>query len=44
MIIIFYDGSRMVCETIEFSMDGSNIIADEYRTIPTVEVLKIVSA
>jgi len=43
MIIIFYDGSRMVCEKIEFSMDG-NIIADEYRTIPIADVLKIVAA
>ena len=42
MKIIFYDGSTLECNEIEFSSDGKNIIADEYRVISLIEVLRIV--
>lgn len=42
MTIIFYDGSKLDCNEIEFSTDGSNIIADQYRIVPLIEILRIV--
>ena len=44
MIIFLYDGSTLRCETVEFAFDGENLIADEYRIVPLLEVLRIVSA
>ena len=39
MIIIFYDGSTLECSEIEFGIDG--LIADGYRLIPLIEVLRV---
>lgn len=47
MIIIFYDGSRLECNEIEIAgegLTGMTLIADGYRIVPIVEVLRIVSA
>lgn len=42
MEIIMYDGSVLECNTIEF---GDNVlIADGYRIVPVIEVLRIVTA
>ena len=41
MTIIFYDGSRLGCNEIEFGIDG--LIVDGYRVVPLNHVLKIVS-
>lgn len=43
MVIIFYDGSRLECEEIEVSGDGINLIADGYRIVPLIEVLRIIT-
>ena len=43
MTIYLYDGSTLECNEIEFSSDGKSIIADEYRIISMLEVLRIVS-
>ena len=41
MTIIYYDGSTLHCEEIEFGMN--TIIADGIYVVPYVEVLRIVS-
>lgn len=41
MIITYYDGSTLTCSKIEFSGDGKNLIADDYRIVPLLEVLRI---
>ena len=43
MIIVYYDGSTLECERVEFSTDGKSLIADDYRLIPLVEVVRIIS-
>lgn len=43
MKIIFYDGSALECNSIEISGDGKNLIADEYRVVPLIEVLRIIA-
>ena len=42
MIIVMYDGSRLACNTVEFSCTGYNIIVDGCTTIPIIEVLRII--
>lgn len=42
MTIIYYDGSKLECNKIEISTDGKSIIADGYRIIPLLEVLRII--
>lgn len=42
MKIIFYDGSTLECTEIEFSSDGKNIIADQYRVIALIEIIRII--
>lgn len=41
MRIIMYDGSYLDCNEIEFGADG--LIADGYRIVPYLEVLRIVT-
>ena len=41
MIIYCYDGSYCECETIEFT--DKDIIVDECRILPIIEVVRIVS-
>ena len=41
MAIIMYAGSKLVCNEIEFG-DGC-IIADGYRIVPIIEILRIVT-
>lgn len=43
MIIVMYDGSLLACRKIEFSNVGNNIIIDDCRTIPIIEVLRVVA-
>ena len=43
MKIIFYDGSTLTCYEIEIGSDGNTIIADGYRIIKLLEVLRIVA-
>ena len=40
MRIYFDDGSKLDCTEIEFTMNG-NLIADEYRTVPLEEIIRI---
>ena len=44
MKIIYYDGSILECNTIEFSGDGKSLIADDYIIVPLIEVVRIVAA
>ena len=41
MRIYMNDGGKLDCTEIEIGMDG-NIFADEYRIVPTDEVVRIV--
>ena len=43
MIIVYYDGSTLECEAIEMCNDGKNLIVDDYRIVPLLEVVRIVS-
>lgn len=43
MIIVYYDGSTLECNTIEIADDGKTLIADECRIVPVTEVLRIVT-
>lgn len=42
MKVILYDGSILECSTIYF--EGNNIICDDYRIVPLMEVLRIEEA
>lgn len=42
MKVIFYDGSILECSTIYF--EDNNIICDDYRVIPFIEILRIEEA
>ena len=40
MVIVFYDGGRLYCNHIE--MTEKNMIADDCRIVPIIEVQRIV--
>lgn len=42
MKVIMYDGSILECSTVWF--EDNNIICDEYRVVPIIEVLRIEEA
>ena len=41
MTIIMYDGSRITCNEIYFA--DNEIIVDDYRAVPIIEVLRIIA-
>ncbi len=43
MRIIYYDGSKLDCESIEVVDDGKTLIADDIYIVPIAEVQRIVS-
>ena len=43
MVIIMYDGSRLTCNEIEFSNTDNAVIVDEYRIVPIIEILRIIT-
>lgn len=43
MVIIMYDGSRLECNEIEFSNTDNCVIADGYRIVPIIEILRIIT-
>jgi len=43
MIIVYYDGSTLECETIEMCNDGKNLIVDDYRIVPLIEIVRIIA-
>lgn len=42
MKIEFYDGSFMYCSKVEF-IEGNNIILDDVRIVPIIEIQRIVN-
>lgn len=42
MRIFTFDGGKLDCHSIEISTDARAIIADEYRLLPTDEVVRII--
>ena len=43
MIIAMYDGSRVACRKIEFSNVANKIIVDDCKTVPIIEILRIIT-
>ena len=43
MKVVYYDGSELDCESIEFIDDGKTLIVDDVYIVPIAEVLRIVS-
>lgn len=43
MVIVMYDGSVLECSKVEFSNKTNDIIVDDYKVVPIIEILHIIT-
>ena len=42
MVIVMYDGSVLECSKVEFSNKTNDIIVDDCKVVPIIEILRII--
>ena len=43
MVIVMYDGNVLECSKVEFSNKTNDIIVDDYKVVPIIEILRIIT-